>query len=435
MIGLQSISKLKIKVIKKRKKRKSRIKVSPLQIPKNVKRNNYVNDNKDDFGYFTIEKFMVRNNIIFTPSLEEYSKGNRPLKRQLLTYAYYIILWIFGIKFAIIALINKPWIYTLLSDPFYILRQNHLPVIMYGLCILTAIVGQQTSLTFERNMKFEWFSLLQRMKNNQNIYKLNDKYYGKFRRNSKFIVKIILGPIFIVGVLLNTIPFSYLSLKAYFDSEMNFSSICLTINYVLLTICWIHCSTIFAIGVVMNFWTVLYLKYHFQQIRETIQHCVKTGNSILLIDAIHEHNYFTELTEKLNEMMRVNFGMVYFCCTPALDILLHLTIYCKNLYLRSFHALFLAQAVILLFIFTFITSRISVFAHNVSSDIHKFLLRKHTTKILLINKLKISAFIEKLYGTCIGYYCFDLFPFTTFEFYQYMYFVSGTYFLLNGLIF
>ncbi len=134
-------------------------------------------------------------------------------------------------------------------------------------------------------------------------------------------------------------------------------------------------------------------------------------------------------------MMCIGFGMVYFCDTPAIDILLHLTIYSKNLYLRSFYALFLAQAVILLFIFTFMISRVSVVAHNVSSDIHKFLSKKYTTKIELINKLKISAFIEKLYGSCIGYYCFDLFPFTTFEFYQYMYFISGTYFLLNGLIF
>jgi hypothetical protein len=81
-------------------------------------------------------------------------------------------------------------------------------------------------------MKFELISLLQRMKNNQNIYKLNEKYYGKFCRNSKLIVKIILGPLFIAGVLLNVIPLSYLSLKAYFDSEMNFSLIGLIINYV-----------------------------------------------------------------------------------------------------------------------------------------------------------------------------------------------------------
>jgi hypothetical protein len=284
-------------------------------------------------------------------------------------------------------------------------------------------------------MKFEFISLLQRMKNNQNIYKLNDKYDEKFRRNSKLIVKIILGPAYIATVFINVIPFTYLTLKALFDSQMNFSSIGLIINYVLFNISNIHCVAILLMGLVVFLWTTLYLKYHFQQIRETIQHCVKAGDSILLIDAIHEHNYFTEMTEKLNEMMCTCLGIVYFCGTPAIDILLHLSLYCQNLYLRLFYALLLVLSVSFIFFFTFTISRISVFAHNVSSDIHKFLLRKHTTKIQLINKLKMSSFIEKLYGTCIGYYCFDFFPFTTFEFYQYMYFISGTYFLLNGLIF
>jgi hypothetical protein len=92
-------------------------------------------------------------------------------------------------------------------------------------------------------------------------------------------------------------------------------------NYVLLTICGNHCIAIIWISLVMFLWTTLYLKYHFQQIRETIQRCVKTGDSILLIDAIHEHNYFTELTEKLNEMMCIGLGITYFCGTPAIDIL------------------------------------------------------------------------------------------------------------------
>jgi hypothetical protein len=63
MTDLQTISKLKIKV---RRKRKTRIKALEQQIPKNVKWNNYVNDNnhnEDVFGYFTIEKLVVWNHI------------------------------------------------------------------------------------------------------------------------------------------------------------------------------------------------------------------------------------------------------------------------------------------------------------------------------------------------------------------------------------
>jgi hypothetical protein len=188
-------------------------------------------------------------------------------------------------------------------------------------------------------------------------------------------------------------------------------------------------------ALVMYFWTTLYLKYHFKQIKEQVQECVKTGNLQLLIDAIHEHNYFTELTQKLNKMMSIGLGIVYFCGTPGIDILLHLSIYSKNSYLCLFYALFCFQALIFLFIFTFMISRVSSAAHNVTSDLYKFLTIKYTTRIPLIHKLKISAFIEKLCGSTIGYYCFDLFPFTSFELYQYLYFISGTYFLLNDLIF
>jgi hypothetical protein len=129
--NLQTISKLKIRV---RKNRKIGIKVSESETLKNVMRNNYINGNNDDnndpFGYFALEKFIVRNNIIISPSFEEYSKGNRPLKRQLITIGHYILRWIFLIKFAIIALINEPWIWKILVNPYYILRKHYLPVLM-----------------------------------------------------------------------------------------------------------------------------------------------------------------------------------------------------------------------------------------------------------------------------------------------------------------
>jgi hypothetical protein len=60
----------------------------------------------------------------------------------------------------------------------------------------------------------------------------------------------------------------------------------------------------------MYYWTTLYLNHHFQQIKEQIQQCVKSGNSQLLIDAMHAHYFFTELTQRLNEMMSKGLGIV-----------------------------------------------------------------------------------------------------------------------------
>ncbi len=281
------------------------------------------------------------------------------------------------------------------------------------------------------NMKLEFIPLVMRLKNNQNIYKLNDKYFEKFCRKSKFIVKLLLGPLFIACILVNIIPYGYLSIEAYFDPEMDFSLIELIINYILFTICFSHSIAISWASVVVCYISTLYLKYHFKQIQE----CVETGNTMLLIDTIHEHNYFTELTGKLNEMMPIGLGIVYFCGTPGIDILLHLAIYSENSYISLFYALFFIQAFGCILLFVSTLSAVSTAAHNISSDLHKFLTRKHVRKIPLSSKLKILAFIEKLYGPSIGFYCFDWFPFTYLELYEYMYFVSSTYFLLNGLIF
>jgi hypothetical protein len=207
---------------------------------------------------------------------------------------------------------------------------------MYGCFILLPTVGQQTLIIFEKNMKLEVISLLLRIKNNQLIYKLNDKYTAKFSRQTRIVAKVFLGPLFIVAVLINIIPYGYLSIEAYFDPKMDFSLIKLIINYILFTIFVNHGIAYVWLALVVFFYTTLYLKYHFQQIKEQIQECVKTGNPQLLIDAIHEHNYFTELTEKLNEMLSIGLGTVYFCGTPAFDILLHLSIYSENSYVRFF---------------------------------------------------------------------------------------------------
>ncbi len=67
MTDLQTISKLKIKM---RKKKKFKINVSEPEIPKNVKRNNYIND---IFGYYVIFFDFIQCIVfVFTYNSEEH---------------------------------------------------------------------------------------------------------------------------------------------------------------------------------------------------------------------------------------------------------------------------------------------------------------------------------------------------------------------------
>jgi len=89
-------------------------------------------------------------------------------------------------------------------------------------------------------------------------------------------------------------------------------------------------------------------------------------------------------------------------------------------------------APLVIFIVNYISSSLSSAAHDFTADLYTFLASKTT---LVQHKLKICAFIEKLCGPVIGYYCYDLFAFNNYEFYEFVSFVFCNYFLLNDLLF
>jgi hypothetical protein len=126
--------------------------------------------------------------------------------------------------------------------------------------------------------------------------------------------------------------------------------------------------------------------------------------------------------------------IVYFLVTPLLNILLYFTISEVNPYLRIFYGLLVFNSSYIVFIANYISSSLSSSAHDFTSDLYSFLFNK-TIIIPVQHRLKICEFIEKLYGPVIGYYCYNFFAFTNYEFYEYVSIVSCNYFLMNSLIF
>ncbi len=159
---------------------------------------------------------------------------------------------------------------------------------------------------------------------------------------------------------------------------------------------------------------------------------LKSGNLVLLMDVIHEHNYYSELTLECNKIFRYVLVTVYFLLTPLLDIGVYMTAFEVNYVLRIFYAFLAIGVSLVIFIVNYISSSLSSSAHDFTADLYTFLTSK---RIPVQHKLKISSFIEKLCGPVIGYYCYDLFSFTNYEFYEFVSFVFCNYFLLNSLLF
>jgi hypothetical protein len=159
---------------------------------------------------------------------------------------------------------------------------------------------------------------------------------------------------------------------------------------------------------------------------------LRSGKSILVINEIDKHTHYSELTLEYNKIFKYVLAIVYLLITPLHNIAVYMSVSETDTLFRLVYLFKLITISIILFIVNYISSSLSSSAHDFTSDLYTLLVSK---RIAIQHKLKISAFIEKLCGPVIGYYCFDLFPFTNYEFYQYVSFVSSNYILLSGLIF
>ncbi len=92
--------------------------------------NNYIEENSDEIGFQYLIKFLIKYYCLTANSFEDFMNNNRTKKRTIIFWTYYVFLWIINIRFLLLAIINKPWIWTLFADPLYISRKGNLLAFM-----------------------------------------------------------------------------------------------------------------------------------------------------------------------------------------------------------------------------------------------------------------------------------------------------------------
>jgi hypothetical protein len=394
--------------------------------------NNYIEENSDEIGFEFIFKFLVNHYCISSASFEDLMNNNRPKKRKIIVWTYNVFLWIINIRFLLLAIINKAWIWTLFADPLYILGKGNLLALFLGISGIFATVINALFIMFENRSEFR--PILQKYSTNRNHYGLGNQYYRKFCLKSKFMAKFVLGPFFRIVEFELTIFYVGLTVKAYFDSDFEFPII-KSIFSTIVIIVWVnHVIAVIWAGFVLFYILSLHLKYNFRQIKDSMKRSLRSQNLVLLMDLIHRHNHYSKLTFEYNKLFKYTLAAIYFLFTPIVNILVYMTIFEVNYFLRIFYVFLAIVSSILAIILNYISSSLSSSAHDFTSDLYSLLF---DTKIIILlqHRLKICAFIEKLCGPVIGYYCYDLFAFTNYEFYAFVSFVFFNYILLNGLIF
>ena len=159
-----------------------------------------------------------------------------------------------------------------------------------------------------------------------------------------------------------------------------------------------------------------------------------TNDIITLMKCINEHHMTCVSTGKLNGLFKNYIVILFIICKPGLNSLLFTSLSDESNVISKLTttALFILITLIVMSI-NIICSFISHMSHQPTPQLYRMLTKPHM-KISLRNKLKIKRFIDKLTGPTIGFYCFDFYPMTSYEFFRDIQSYASFYILLNTFI-
>ena len=389
---------------------------------------------KQDFdeNYYInkIEVFFVKFNIIVAKSFEDYFNGKQNKRRLFLVVFHKLILFIFFLRYTLSAVYPKQWIREIVCD-FTILFTNARTIsLVYSLAtlcalFLTVMISYQELYNSDSMLRF-----LNDIRKGENKVKLNSIHQKMIENRFNFITHYLLHQM-VYSLTLFAFAFNVLiTTYTYFVGNSNYS----LINIILWnvgTIFWCnHFFAIFYSTFVCYYFANLFVKLKFKEINDSFKLYQLNGNRKKLMKTICEHNSLSIIVNKLNNYVKYGLFVNIFLGPPALETTLYITLSKETgYYLRISLAILLTFTAILSFLINYMPTQVSKEAHLSYSLINSISV-KQSDKFSIKEKLKICSFIEKLSGPVIGFYCYDLFPMTSFEFYEYVINSIKMYFLI-----
>ena len=149
---------------------------------------------------------------------------------------------------------------------------------------------------------------------------------------------------------------------------------------------------------------------------------------------VNEHHMTCVSTGKLNALFKNYIVILFVICKPGLNSLLFTSLSDESNVISKLTttAMFIITAILIMSI-NLICSSISQMSHQATPQLYKLLTNRHM-KISLKNQLKIKKFIDKLTGPIIGFYCFDFYAMTSYEFFRDIQSFTSFYMLMNTFI-
>ena len=378
-----------------------------------------------------IEKFLKRYLLAVSCDMDQYMAGDQNKSRMVWVTLVKFVLFVVGTKFAISGLSRNLWIRAVTCDSNYLIGHPIMISVMMSICAFTILFIGLTLQYQEANGTLTVFKLLHSIKHKSLANQLHGLRYRRLIIYSNLMTKyLLLQGFWSLVIVTNGFMFGA-TLLAYNDPKSGFSTIGVVFWSVLTLIWTIQFYGNVLVLFIIWFMVTFCVKNQFFENNDKIKRALRTNNQLFLIRLINDHHKAEKMTVELNQFFRLLIFVLYYCATPALEILIYLSHDPTTYFYARFAIIFIFVMVFgVVFLVNYMSAQISKAAKKSCPALYTHLSRMSST---LSTRWKLVNFIETLSGNEIGFCCYDMFPMNNYEFYQYLYITGLNYFLILDL--
>ena len=241
------------------------------------------------------------------------------------------------------------------------------------------------------------------------------------------LVKVTLPPLALFVVM----SYSTLNIILYMDSNYNFTVISIIFFNIILIFFVMQFFGLIFIAIILCLFTILYIRYKFYEISDKLILCLRF-KLYAHLQFISQHNQICNLIHDINQVYKLFIFILYYFANPTLMVLFKIS---QRDNLNLMGKIFNSIVFIVIFggciVANLFSSRVSKASILPLKHLHRFMAENRLT---IKQRLKTMEMIERLSGPDIGFYCYDLFPMNSYEFYIYVANCCKNYILINSLL-
>ena len=337
-------------------------------------------------------------------------------------------------KFLVPLFLNdKLVVRTVFTDFTWLMSSNTKPtLVLCTVCVLSVLVINFYWQYTEINKSNAMIRFLAKVKDNKldNDIRLSNRKLTK-RYKLKICIFInystkILHQVCFIGINLAFFSFHLIGYRLP-DSGYHWTGI---VFWSLITIIWAinyYATLVYVLGVVFS--SLFYVKYKFIEINQLFDNLLKRRDSKPLLRAIRYHNSVSLLVKDMARYGNVLMFQIYYIGTPALALMLYNSQDPNGVFIWRLNlAITLVGLSISITYMVFFMSGVTRISNKPLDMMYKILIRMRLNRNQV---LKVNEFIEHLSdGPKIGFYCLDLFPMNSLEFFKYIVFSCFCYIMI-----